>query len=69
MYAIANVNSGVGTLNKTALDAVTTYDEFLNLTTKLVDPLNTERMGFRMLGQLKAQDGTSDMQLMKMVKF
>ena len=60
LYAIANVNSGVGTLNKTALDAVTTYDEFLNLTTKLVDPLNTERMGFRMLGQLKAQDGTSD---------
>lgn len=60
LYAIANVNSGVGTLNKAALDAVTTYDEFLNLTTKLVDPLNTERMGFRMLGQLMAQDETSD---------
>lgn len=60
LYAIANVNSGVGTLNKTALDDVTTYDEFLNLTTKLVNPLNTERMGFLMLGQLKANDGTSD---------
>lgn len=60
LYAIANVNSGVGNLNKDALDAVTTYNEFLNLTTKLVDPLSTERMGFLMLGQLKATDGTSN---------
>lgn len=60
LYAIANVNSGVGTLNKTALDGITTYDGFLNLTTKLVNPLNTERMGFLMLGQLKADDGTSN---------
>lgn len=60
LYAIANVNSGVGTLNKTALDGITTYDGFLNLTTKLVNPLNTERMGFLMLGQLKANDGTSN---------
>ena len=31
LYAIANVNSGVGNLNKDALDAVTTYNEFLCL--------------------------------------
>lgn len=65
IFAVANPNSGVGTLSYEQLDAVTNLDDFKNLYSQLrtdkgeTVSLSVERMAFLMCGQLKnTEDGT-----------
>lgn len=65
IFAVANPNSGVGTLSYEQLDAVTNLDDFKALSSQLrtdkgeTVSLSVERMAFLMCGQLKnTEDGT-----------
>lgn len=65
IFAVANPNSGVGTLSYEQLDAVTNLDDFKDLYSQLrtdkgeTVSLSVERMAFLMCGQLKnTEDGT-----------
>lgn len=65
IFAVANPNSGVGTLSYEQLDAVTNLDDFKALHSQLrtdkgeTVSLSVERMAFLMCGQLKnTEDGT-----------
>ena len=62
IFAVANPNSGVGTLSYEELDAVTTLEEFKDLHSQLRtgDELSVERMAFLMCGQLQNNDGKTD---------
>lgn len=55
IFAVANPNSGVGTLSYEQLAAVTTLDDFKDLSSKLRtgNELSVERMAFLMCGQLE----------------
>ena len=55
IFAVANPNSGVGTLNYDQLDKVTTLEEFKALSSQLRtgNELSVERMAFLMCGQLE----------------
>lgn len=59
IFAVANPNSGVGTLSYEQLDAVTNLDDFKNLSSQLrtdkgeTVSLSVERMAFLMCGQLE----------------
>ena len=59
IFAVANPNSGVGTLSYEQLDAVTNLDDFKNLYSQLrtdkgeTVSLSVERMAFLMCGQLE----------------
>lgn len=61
IFAVANPNSGVGTLSYEQLAAVTNLDDFKALSSQLRpgNELSVERMAFLMCGQLKnTEDGT-----------
>lgn len=65
IFAVANPNSGVGTLSYELLNAVTNLDDFKALSSQLrtdkgeTVSLSVERMAFLMCGQLKnTEDGT-----------
>ncbi len=62
IFAVANPNSGVGTLDYDQLNAVTNLTEFRNLTSQLRsgNELSVERMAFLMCGQLQNDDGKTD---------
>ena len=62
IFAVANPNSGVGTLNYETLNAVTSLEEFKTLTSSLRsgEKYTVERMAFLMSGQLKNTDGGTD---------
>lgn len=66
IFAVANPNSGVGTLNYDQLDKVTTLEEFKALYSQLrtdkgeTVSLSVERMAFLMCGQLKNTEGGTD---------
>lgn len=62
IFAVANPNSGVGTLDSDQLEAVTNLTEFKELTSKLRsgNELSVERMAFLMCGQLQNDDGKTD---------
>lgn len=62
IFAVANPNSGVGTLSYEELDAVTTLEEFKDLHSQLRtgNELSVERMAFLMCGQLQNTDGNID---------
>lgn len=62
IFAVANPNSGVGTLSYEELDAVTTLEEFKDLHSQLRtgNELSVERMAFLMCGQLQNADGNTD---------
>lgn len=66
IFAVANPNSGVGTLSYEQLDAVTNLDDFKNLYSQLrtdkgeTVSLSVERMAFLMCGQLKNTEGGTD---------
>ena len=62
IFAVANPNSGVGTLDYDKLNAVTNLTEFRNLTSQLRsgNELSVERMAFLMCGQLQNDDGKTD---------
>lgn len=62
IFAVANPNSGVGTLNYEQLDKVTTLEGFKGLHSQLLtgSGLSVERMAFLMCGQLKNKDGGTD---------
>ena len=62
IFAVANPNSGVGTLDSDQLEAVTNLTEFKELTSKLrsENELSVERMAFLMCGQLQNTDGYTD---------
>lgn len=62
IFAVANPNSGVGTLSYEELDAVTTLKEFKDLHSQLRtgNELSVERMAFLMCGQLQNDDGKTD---------
>lgn len=55
IFAVANPNSGVGTLSYEQLDAVTNLDDFKALSSQLRtgNELSVERMAFLMCGQLE----------------
>lgn len=55
IFAVANPNSGVGTLSYEQLDAVTNLDDFKDLSSQLRtgNELSVERMAFLMCGQLE----------------
>lgn len=61
IFAVANPNSGVGTLDYDKLNAVTNLTEFRNLTSQLRsgNELSVERMAFLMCGQLQNTDGNT----------
>lgn len=61
IFAVANPNSGVGTLDSDQLEAVTNLTEFKELTSKLrsENELSVERMAFLMCGQLQNTDGNT----------
>lgn len=61
IFAVANPNSGVGTLDSDQLNAVTNLTEFKELTSKLRsgNELSVERMAFLMCGQLQNTDGNT----------
>lgn len=66
IFAVANTNSGVGTLSYEQLDAVTNLDDFKALSSQLrtdkgeTVSLSVERMAFLMCGQLKNTEGGTD---------
>lgn len=62
IFAVANPNSGVGTLSYDQLNAVTTLDDFKALSSQLRtgNELSVERMAFLMCGQLKNTEGGTD---------
>lgn len=62
IFAVANPNSGVGTLDYDKLNAVTNLTEFRNLTSQLRsgNELSVERMAFLMCGQLQNDGGKTD---------
>lgn len=62
IFAVANPNSGVGTLSYDQLNAVTNLDDFKALSSQLRtgNELSVERMAFLMCGQLKNTDGGTD---------
>lgn len=62
IFAVANPNSGVGTLDSDQLNAVTNLTEFKELTSKLRsgNELSVERMAFLMCGQLQNEEGNTD---------
>ena len=62
IFAVANPNSGVGTLDYDKLNAVTNLKEFRNLTSQLRsgNELSVERMAFLMCGQLQNDDDKTD---------
>ena len=62
IFAVANPNSGVGTLDYDQLNAVNNLTEFKELTSKLrsENELSVERMAFLMCGQLQNTDGDTD---------
>ena len=62
IFAVANPNSGVGTLSYEELDAVTTLKEFKDLHSQLRtgNELSVERMAFLMCGQLQNTEGNTD---------
>lgn len=62
IFAVANPNSGVGTLDYNQLNAVTNLNEFRNLTSQLrsENELSVERMAFLMCGQLQNTYGDTD---------
>lgn len=66
IFAVANPNSGVGTLSYEQLDAVTNLDGFKALHSQLrtdkgeTVSLSVERMAFLMCGQLKNTEGGTD---------
>lgn len=66
IFAVANPNSGVGTLNYDQLNAVTNLDDFKDLSSQLrtdkgeTVSLSVERMAFLMCGQLKNTEGGTD---------
>ncbi len=66
IFAVANPNSGVGTLSYEQLDAVTNLDGFKALSSQLrtdkgeMVSLSVERMAFLMCGQLKNTEGGTD---------
>lgn len=61
IFAVANPNSGVGTLDYDKLNAVTNLTEFRNLTSQLRsgNELSVERMAFLMCGQLQNTGGNT----------
>ena len=69
IFAVANPNSGVGTLDLEALNNVTTLEEFKDLTSSLRQENNIERMAFLMCGQLKNNDGATDIAINEEGKF
>lgn len=62
IFAVANPNSGVGTLSYDELNQVTSLEQFKNLTSRLRpgNELSVERMAFLMCGQLKNTEGGTD---------
>lgn len=62
IFAVANPNSGVGTLDYDQLNAVTNLSEFKELTSKLRsgNELSVERMAFLMCGQLQNEEDNTD---------
>ena len=62
IFAVANPNSGVGTLDYDKLNAVTNLTGFRNLTSQLRsgNELSVERMAFLMCGQLQNDDDKTD---------
>jgi hypothetical protein len=66
IFAVANPNSGVGTLSYELLNAVTNLDDFKALSSQLrtdkgeTVSLSVERMAFLMCGQLKNTEGGTD---------
>lgn len=66
IFAVANPNSGVGTLSYEQLDDVTNLDDFKALHSQLrtdkgeTVSLSVERMAFLMCGQLKNTEGGTD---------
>lgn len=62
IFAVANPNSGVGTLSYEELDAVTTLEEFKDLHSQLRtgNELSVERMAFLMCGQLQNEEDNTD---------
>lgn len=66
IFAVANPNSGVGTLSYEQLAAVTNLDDFKALSSQLrtdkgeTVSLSVERMAFLMCGQLKNTEGGTD---------
>lgn len=62
IFAVANPNSGVGTLSYEQLAAVTNLDGFKALSSQLRtgNELSVERMAFLMCGQLKNTEGGTD---------
>lgn len=62
IFAVANPNSGVGTLSYEQLAAVTNLDDFKALSSQLRtgNELSVERMAFLMCGQLKNTEGGTD---------
>ena len=66
IFAVANPNSGVGTLSYEQLEAVTNLDDFKALSSQLrtdkgeTVSLSVERMAFLMCGQLKNTEGGTD---------
>lgn len=62
IFAVANPNSGVGTLSYEQLEAVTNLDDFKALSSQLRtgNELSVERMAFLMCGQLKNTEGGTD---------
>lgn len=62
IFAVANPNSGVGTLSYEQLEVVTNLDDFKALSSQLRtgNELNVERMAFLMCGQLKNTEGGTD---------
>lgn len=62
IFAVANPNSGVGTLSYEELDAVKTLEEFKDLHSQLRtgNELSVERMAFLMCGQLQNTEGNTD---------
>lgn len=61
IFAVANPNSGVGTLDYDQLNAVNNLTEFKELTSKLrsENELSVERMAFLMCGQLQNTGGNT----------
>lgn len=67
IFAVANPNSGVGTLSYEELDAVTTLEEFKDLHSQLRtgNELSVERMAFLMCGQLQNTEGNTDIAVLE----
>ena len=63
IYAVANAESGAGTLTIEQLDAVQTEEQLLAVTSKLENPINVERTYFLMSGKLETSDGSSQIDI------